>query len=64
VSVYFEVNIYSCINKMKLLRFPIKGVGGLSLILSEAFVVVVVAIVSAISLSWYRRFVCQDFDMY
>jgi hypothetical protein len=36
-------------NKMKSLRFPVKGVGGLSLMFSEAFgVVIVVAMVSAI----------------
>jgi hypothetical protein len=40
---------------MKSLRFPVKGVSGLSLIFSEAFGVVVV--VSAMVSSW-----CQGFD--
>jgi hypothetical protein len=40
---------------MKSLHFPVKGVGGLSLIFSEAFVVIVV--VSAMVSSW-----CQSFD--
>jgi hypothetical protein len=52
-------------NKMKSLRFPVKGVGGLSLTFSEAFgVVIVVTMVSAIvsSLYWCRYCLwCQGF---
>jgi hypothetical protein len=45
-----------CINRIKSLRFPVKGVGGLSLIFSEAFGVVVVAMVLAMVFSccWCR----------
>jgi hypothetical protein len=52
-------------NKMKSLRFPVKGVGGLSLTFSEAFGVVIVvamvlATVSSLYWCWYCLW-CQSF---
>jgi hypothetical protein len=46
---------------MKLLRFPVKGFGGLSLMFSEALVIVVpmvliISVVSTMVSSWYQSF--------
>jgi hypothetical protein len=48
-SVYFEVNITSCMNRTKSLRFPVKGFSGLNLTFSEAFVVVVAMVLGIVS---------------
>jgi hypothetical protein len=47
-SIYFEVNITSCMNRTKLLCFPVKGFSGLNLTFSEAFVVVVAIVLGII----------------